>query len=155
MSISFTKIEFNLSVHSTEDFDLNMEAIANLIPEELIEETEITVEELEGGHDNPIQYVTIVFNRKKEIDRVLKTIAERLAEDQKNQLNNEFDERFHFDGKTFFLRIEKEDIFHDRFVLASSENIIKISIKMRAYIKDVDYKEFLQQKGILQSVLVK
>ena len=149
MSISLTKIEFNLSVHSTEDFDKNMEAIANLIPEELIEETEITVEELEGGHDNPIQYVSIIFNKRKEIDQVLEAIAERLTEDQKNQLSSEFDARFHFDGKTFFFRIEKEDIFHNRFVLAFSENIVKISIKMRAYIKDVDFKEFLQQRGIL------
>ncbi len=50
MTISIVKIEFSLSVHATEDFDKNMVALANLIPEEIIQESEIVVENLEGGY---------------------------------------------------------------------------------------------------------
>ena len=149
MSISLTKIELNFSIHSTEDFDKNMEAVANLIPETLIEETEISVEELEGGYENPIQYASIVFSRVKEMERVLEKIASKLSLDQKELLNNGFDTRFHFDSKTFFLRVNKEEIYSNKLTLTSSENVIKISIKMRAYTKNVNYKEFLEQKGIL------
>ncbi|MCE7742505.1 MAG: hypothetical protein GOP50_08580 [Candidatus Heimdallarchaeota archaeon] len=149
MTISLTKIEFSFSVHSTEDFDKNMEAIANLIPEELIEQTEITVEELEGGYNNSIQYVVINFNKTKDMSKILENIASKLSQEQKDYLNNEFEKRFHSDGKTFFLRIDKEEIFKNRLVIASSENVIKIAIKMKAYVKDVNYVEFLVNKGIL------
>ena len=149
MTISLTKIEFSFSVHSTEDFNKNMTAVANLIPEELIEKTEIIVEELEGGYDNPIQYIIINFSRSKEMERILESISSKLSQKQRYQLNMEFNERFHSEGKTFFLRIDKEAIFNNVLVIASSENVIKVSIKMRAYIKDVDFKEFLKDKGIL------
>ena len=149
MTISLVKIEFSFSIHATEDFDKNIEAISNLIPEELIGETEVTVEELEGGYDNPIQYITICFTKPKDIEKVLHQISDKISQEQKNQLNLEFKERFHFEGKTFFLRIEKEAIFNNKLIIATSDNIIKISIKMKSYIKNVDFKEFLKEKGIL------
>ncbi len=149
MTISLIKIEFSFSVHSTEDFDKNMIAVANLIPEELIEQTEILVEELEGGYDNPIQYIIMNFSRNKDMEKILENITSRLSQEQRHQLNKEFSERFHLDGRTFFLRVDKEGIFNNELVIASSENVIKIAIKMRAYIKDVNYKEFLKEKGIL------
>lgn len=149
MSISLTKIEFSFSIHSTEDFDKNMEAFSNLIPEELIEQTEVSVEDLEGGYENPIQYVTITFSKIKEMEYILKHLSSSLSEEQKNLLNTEFDDRFHFDSKTFFIRIDKEEIFNNNIVISVSDNIIKIAIKMRAYIKNVDYKEFLKTKDIL------
>lgn len=149
MSISLTKIEFNFSVHSTENFDKNMEAISNLIPENLIEKTEISVEELEGGYENPIQYVSIIFSKNKEMELVLEHLSAILTTDQRNQLNAEFSERFNFDNKTFFIRIDKEKIFNNVLVLSSADNIIRIAIKMRSYIKNVDFKEFLITKSIL------
>ncbi|MHA1199931.1 MAG: RNA-binding domain-containing protein [Candidatus Heimdallarchaeaceae archaeon] len=149
MTISLTKIDFSFSIHSTEDFDKNMEAIANLIPEEIIEQTEIVVEELEGGYDNPIQYVLLNFNKTKDMDKILENIALKLSQEQKDHLNNDFEERFHSDGKTFFLRVNKEEIFNNKLVIATSENVIKVAIKMRAYTKDVNYIEFLKGKGIV------
>ena len=70
MTISFTKLDFSFSVHSTENFDKNMIAIANLIPDEIIKDTKITVEELEGGYDNPIQYVFIEIRKPNEIEKI-------------------------------------------------------------------------------------
>lgn len=149
MTISFTKLDFSFSVHSTENFDKNMIAIANLIPDEIIKDTKITVEELEGGYDNPIQYVFIEIRKPNEIEKIIENLARKLTQEQKNQLNNEFEKRFDFDGKTFFLRIEKEAIFKNKLDIATSDNVIKIAIKMVSYIKNVDFKEFLKEKGIL------
>lgn len=149
MTISFTKLDFSFSVHSTENFDKNMIAIANLIPDEIIKDTKITVEELEGGYDNPIQYVFIKIRKPNEIEKIIENLARKLTQEQKNQLNNEFEKRFDFDGKTFFLRIEKEAIFKNKLDIATSDNVIKIAIKMVSYIKNVDFKEFLKEKGIL------
>lgn len=149
MSIFLTKIEFTFSIHSTEDFDKNMEATANLIPENLIENTEVSIEELEGGYDNPIEYVTITFSKNKDMELILRHLSSILTTDQKNQLDGEFDERFNFDNKTFFFRIDKEKIFNNIVEIGSSDNIVKIAIKMRAYIKDVDFKAFLKSKHVL------
>ncbi len=149
MTISLTKIEVSFSIHSTEDFEKNMEAVANLIPEDIIEQTEISVEELEGGYDNPIRYVSIIFKKVKEMDKILEYISTRLSNEQKMRLKDEFDERFHQKGKTFFLRIDKEEIFTNNLLVTSTENVIKIAIKMKSYTKDVDFKDFLRVKGIL------
>jgi len=149
MSISLTKIKFSFSIHSTEDFDKNMEAVANLIPDELVDKTEVSIEELEGGYENPIQYATISFSKNKEMELVLDQLSNMLTLNQRNQLNEEFDDRFQFDSKTFFIRIDKEKIFDNVLEINSSDNIIKIAIKMRAYIKDVDFKDFLKTKLIL------
>ena len=149
MSIFLTKIEFNFSIHSTEDFDKNMEAIANLIPENLIENTEVSLEELEGGYDNPIEYVTITFSKNKDMELILQHLSTILTAEQKNQLDIEFDERFNLENKTFFFRIDKEKIFDNIIEISTTDNIIKIAIKMRSYIKDVDFKTFLKSKNLL------
>ncbi len=149
MTISFTKLDFSFLVHSTEDFDKNMVAIANLIPEEMIKNTKIIVEELEGGYNNPIQYVFIEFKKSEEIEKILENLVSQITQEQKNQLNTEFENRFDFDGKTFFLRIDKEGIFKNKLDIATSDNVIKIAIKTVSYVKNVDFKGFLKEKGIL------
>jgi len=149
MTISIVKIEFSLSVHATEDFDKNMVALANLIPEEIIQESEIVVEDLEGGYENPIQYIKTSFEKNKYINEILEYIISKLSIEQKQQLNEEFDERFNFNKKNLHIRIDKHEIFHNKLIISSATNVIKMEIKLRTYTKEADFKQFLVDQGLL------
>jgi len=149
MDITISKVECSFSVHATENFDKNMEALENLIPDELIEETEIVIEELEGGYENPIEYVVTSFSNKKLVTKILEYIVSKLSKEQKMQLYDEFEERFNQDKKSFHIRIDKQGIYNNQLIISSATNVIKIEIKLRSYIKDVDYKQFLIDKGLL------
>ncbi|MCE7747785.1 MAG: hypothetical protein GPJ51_05270 [Candidatus Heimdallarchaeota archaeon] len=149
MDITISKVECSFSVHATENFDKNMEALENLIPDELIEETEIVVEELEGGYENPIEYVVTSFSNKKLVTKILKHIVSKLSKEQKMQLYNEFEERFNQNKKSFHIRIDKQGIYNNQLIISSATNVIKIEIKLRSYIKDVDYMQFLIDEDLL------
>ena len=149
MDITISKVEYSFSVHATENFDKNMEALENLIPDELIEETEIVIEELEGGYENPIEYVVTSFSNKKLVTKILEYIVSKLSKEQKMLLYDEFEQRFNQDKKSFHIRIDKQGIYNNQLIISSATNVIKIEIKLRSYIKDVDYKQFLIDKGLL------
>ncbi len=149
MDITISKVECSFSVHATENFDKNMEALENLIPDELIEETEIVIEELEGGYENPIEYVVTSFSNKKLVTKILEYIVSKLSKEQKMLLYDEFEQRFNQDKKSFHIRIDKQGIYNNQLIISSATNVIKIEIKLRSYIKDVDYKQFLIDKGLL------
>jgi RNA binding exosome subunit len=149
MDITISRIEYSFSVHATEDLEKNLEALSNLLPEELIQETEIVVEELLGAYDNPIEYVTITFNKQKLFNKILDHLVGLISDEQKSLLFVEFDERFNQDKKSFHLRIDKQAILSEELSIISGTNIIKIEIKMRSYIKDVDFKQFLINLGLL------
>ena len=149
MDNTISKVECSFSVHATENFDKNMEALENLIPDELIEETEIVIEELEGGYENPIEYVVTSFSNKKLVTKILEHIVSKLSKEQKMLLYDEFEQRFNQDKKSFHIRIDKQGIYNNQLIISSATNVIKIEIKLRSYIKDVDYKQFLIDKGLL------
>ncbi len=149
MDITISKIEYSFSIHATEDFDKNLEALTNLIPEELIQETEVVVEELVGGYDNPIEYVSITFSNKKLINRILAHLVNQFSKEQKQQLFTEFEERFNQDKKSFHIRIDKQAMLSNHLSVSLGTNIIKIEIKLRSYIKNVDFKQFLIDNGLL------
>ncbi|OLS33177.1 MAG: hypothetical protein HeimAB125_01290 [Candidatus Heimdallarchaeota archaeon AB_125] len=149
MDITISKAEYSFSIHATEDFDKNLEALANLIPEELIQETELVVEELVGGYDNPIEYVTITFSKQKLVNKILDHLISQMSAEQKSQLYGEFEERFNQNKKSFHLRIDKQGIYNNELILSSATNVIKIEIRLRSYVKDVNFKQFLVDRGLL------
>ena len=149
MNITISKIEYSFSIHATEDFDKNMEALENLIPEDLINQIELIIEELEGGYGNPVEYVIVAFNKSKIIAKIFDSLVTIFSESQKKLLYAEFEERFNADKKSFHIRIDKQAIFNNKITISSSTDIIKIEIKLRSYVKDVDFKQFLVDKGLL------
>ena len=149
MDITIVKVEFSFSVHATEDIDKNLEAIYNIVPLEIIEETNIKQERLVGGYGNPVEFFQIIFTKKKQIDNVIQNIALKLSENEKMSLADEFDERFDSDKSTLYFRVKKESAIRNKIRITSSSNAIKIAIKMRSFVKGVDYKKFLINAGIL------
>ena len=149
MDITIVKVELSFSVHATEDVEKNMKAIQNIVPPEIIEDSIIKQEKLEGGYGNPIEFFQVTFTRKKEIDIVIQNIALKLSSKEKKSLAEEFSERFDRDKSTLYLRITKESASKNKLQITSSSSAIKIAIKLRSFIKGVDFKEFLLGVGIL------
>ncbi len=149
MDVAITKLEISFSVHATEDKEKNLQAVSNLIPSSIIEQAQVMEEKLEGGYKNPIKYMRLVITKANSIDKILRSLSSKLSQEDKKTLNLEFESRIDMKNKSFFLRLDKEALANDRINIASSKNIVKISLKIRAFTKDVNLKEFLENKGIL------
>ena len=151
MDVAITKLEISFSVHGTEDIDKNMEAISNITEEIDLNHANIVGEKLEGGYRNPIEYIQISFTKQNIIDKILKHLSSKLQKEDKALLETEFQHRFDFKKKTFHIRLDKELLYHNSLQLATSTNVVKLTIKMRAFTKDADFKNILFQKGILEN----
>lgn len=149
MDITITKLVISFSVHSTEDLGKNLELLNYLIPNEILEQTDIIVDELEGGYHNPIDFVSIPFTKSSNINKIIKKISNIISREEKGKLSSEFDERFDQKNNMFYIRLDKEDLYHGKASLSSSANIIKLAIKMRAFTKDAKFQEFLVNQNIL------
>ena len=149
MDVAITKLEVSFSIHATEDREKNLQAISNLIPSSIIEQAQIIEEKLEGGYRNPIKYIRLVITKANLIDKIMKNLSSKLSQEDKKKLNSEFENRIDMKSKSFFLRLDKEDLANNRINITSTKNIVKVSLKMRAFTKDVNLKEFLENKGIL------
>ena len=139
----------NQYVKNKDRFRKSLEAFKEEIHVYLIEEANIKQEKLEGGYGNPVEFFQIAFTRKKEIDKVIQNIVLKLPDDVKKSLAEEFNERFDSDKSTFYLRVKKELAIRDKLQITSSSNAIKVAIKLRSFVKGVDFKEFLLSLGIL------
>ena len=149
MDVTITKLEVSFSVHATEDKGKNIQAVSNLIPSSIIEQAQIIEEKLEGGYRNPIKYIRLVITKANLIDKIMKSLSSKLSQEDKKKLNSEFENRIDMKNKSFFLRLDKEDLANNRIKITSTKNIVKVSLKMRAFTKDVNLKEFLEKTGIL------
>jgi RNA binding exosome subunit len=149
MEVTITKLVISFSVHATEDLEKNMESLSHLIPEGIFEQMEVNIDELEGGYQNPIDFVSIPFTKANTIEKILRNFTSITPNEEKTKLGIEFDERFDLKNNTFFIRLDKEALFHGKVLVTSSANVIKLSMKMRAFTKGVDFREFLIGKNIL------
>ncbi|MFW9851660.1 MAG: RNA-binding domain-containing protein [Candidatus Thorarchaeota archaeon] len=149
MDVAITKLEISFSVHATEDKEKNLQAVSNLIPLSIIEQAQIIEEKLEGGYKNPIKYIRLVVTKANLIDKIMKSLSSKLSQEDKKKLNSEFESRIDMKKKSFFLRLDKEDLANNRINIASTKNIVKVSLKMRTFTKDVNLKRFLENNGIL------
>ncbi|MHA1953219.1 MAG: RNA-binding domain-containing protein [Candidatus Heimdallarchaeaceae archaeon] len=149
MEITVTKLVISFSVHATEDLEKNMESLSSIFPDGILENTEVNIDELEGGYQNPIEFVSFSFTKASTIEKILRYFSSITPNEEKTKLGIEFDERFDQKNNMFYIRLDKEELFHGNVVITSSANIIKLAIKMRAFIKDVNFKKFLIDKNIL------
>jgi RNA binding exosome subunit len=151
MDVAITKIEISFSVHGTEDIDKNMDAISNITEDIDLSQVQIVTEKLEGGYKNPIEYIQISFTKHNIINKILKNLSLRLQKEDKVLLETEFEHRFDYKKKTFHIRLDKESLYHNSLKITSTNNVMKLTLKMRAFTKDADFRNILFQKGIFQT----
>ncbi|MHA2308853.1 MAG: RNA-binding domain-containing protein, partial [Candidatus Heimdallarchaeaceae archaeon] len=72
MEITVTKLVISFSVHATEDLEKNMESLSSIFPDGILENTEVNIDELEGGYQNPIEFVSFSFTKASTIEKILR-----------------------------------------------------------------------------------
>lgn len=149
MDIIISRISFSFSVHATEDYEKNMFALGNLTNNIGNDQALITKSNLEGGYGNPLKLIEVSYTKNATIDKIIKFLFSKITNDDKKLLALEFENRFDRKRSMFFLRFDKEAIFNDEILLTDAANIIKMSIKMRAFNKQADFKKFLIDRKIL------
>ena len=149
MDIIASKLTLSLSVHVTEVIEKNMTALSNLTKGINQDHAIITESLLEGGYGNPIKFIEVSFTKTTTIDKIIKYLASRLSDKDKEYLGSEFENRFDSKRNTFFLRFDKNAIYEDKLLITDSSNIIKLAIKLRAFTKQANYKSFLIERGII------
>ena len=150
MDVIATKITFSFSVHATEVLQKNMDALANLTKGVNHEHATVNKSPLEGGYGNPIKFVEVSFAKPNSIEKIINFLSSRLSEKEKEHLGLEFENRFDFKKKNFHLRFEKNALLEDKLILTDSANIIKLTIRLRAFTKQISFKDFLREKGIIK-----
>lgn len=149
MDITVSKIDISFSVHATENIDKNYELLSKIVVGMKEEQVKVMREDLEGGYGNPITFIHVSFTKNPNIEKVLKLLKERLLESDKELLLSEFPQRFDSKKSSFYIRLDKENLIQDIFKVTNSANVIKITLKLRAFTKQAEFKEFLISKGIL------
>jgi hypothetical protein len=115
------------TVHSTEDAEKVAEAIATLIPFEF----EIIASNAEGHFGNPLVFLEVEIDKKKEIRDFWNFFIERI-EDQKDLLLDELDLRIDEDG-FLHIRVDKQEAYLGRVVLISHGDGIVVRVKITTY----------------------
>lgn len=113
-------------IHATEDESKVLEAVANIIPGEILKKAEVSVEEYEGHYGNPIKVVTYRV-RGRLAEEVLRSILSRLSSIDRSQVRASLEDRVDSSG-TLHIRLSKQEAFQGRVVLYEADDVVKIEI---------------------------
>ena len=149
MDIIISKVSFSFSVHVTEEFEKNMVALSNLTKGINEDQAIVDKSRLEGGYGNPIEFVEVSYTKHTAIEKIIKQVSARLSDTHKEMLGSEFENRFDIKRKIFFIRFDKNAIYDDKIHITGSSNVIKLAIKLRAFTKQANFKNFLVEKEII------
>jgi len=111
-------------------------ALCNLLqidPEGLDKRLDTAV--LEGDYGNKIHVLTYVLKSQKEIDAFVQQLKEKLPNDHKNVLRQNFESFYNGDNKTLYLRLHKQLALQNIFRISQYDDIIHVGIKFTAYSK--------------------
>lgn len=131
-------IEIQTFVHATEDFDKVLTCLKNIIPFEFSYSSEKTF----GHFKNPIYILNVALKKRKEIEKFLAALNERLSEEDKKKIKEELEDRFE-EGK-LYVRLDKMRAYHNKVVLGEG---IQIALTATSY--PFDEKKILAGLGNL------
>ena len=152
MPCKIKKISIHFSIHATESYEKNLQALNSLVPEVIIKNATKSHYTLEGGYGNPIEYYEISINNQRDIKSVLNNLSKSLTEKEKQQLWLEFNERFDQKSKEFFIRIDKKHAFDNQIRLTESSYSFKIAIKIVSFSKHDNFEQILKDFDILSPI---
>jgi len=123
MSMTFHYLSFRAFVHATEDEPRVVKALVFASGEDRISRTKSS-----GYHGNPITILELCVKGRKDID----TFFDRLGEANIEGLIRTVDRRVD-DECSFFLRLDKQEAYLERFVVSEKDDVIAIWGKIKAY----------------------
>lgn len=149
MTLQIKKISIQFSIHATESVKKNFQALKAFIPNNILENAMEYRTTLEGGYGNPIEYIEIIINNRKDIDTVINNLAHSLSEEERRKLWFEFNERFDQKSKEFFLRIDKSHALNNVLTLTDSSYSFRIAIKIVSFDRDKNYERALEEANLI------
>lgn len=123
MPMTFHYLSFRAFVHATEDESRVVKALVFASGEDSISRTESS-----GYHRNPITILESCVKGRKKID----AFFDRLGKANIEELIRTVDRRVD-DECSFFLRLDKQEAYLEKFVLSEKDDVIAIRSKIKAY----------------------
>jgi RNA binding exosome subunit len=155
LRVAFVRI--SVHSHPTEVVDNVKQALANLIPVDLAsldEILEITV--VDGDYGNKIHIMNVTLKSAKHVAGFLQVLKERIPDDHKQLIRQNFDSLYNANNKTLFLRFHKQLAFQGQLRVSQYDDILHASIKFTAYTRQAmggdegtKVLKFLLDQGVL------
>lgn len=126
--MNFKFVEIETYVHATENLDLIIDKILNLLPAECRDEVPVLVEILHGHYGNPIIRINILI-RNEELTR---KFFEKIINDVENvdELSKTLSMRIDSSGN-LYLRIDKQMLIKDKVMLNdTTDDVIRVKFRL-------------------------
>jgi len=123
-------IDLETFAHATEDPEKVLKAFSFLLPNST--EKLITRDRVLGHYNNEIIIFKARITNKKQIENFLRSLSERIDEEDKRRLFNLFDKRLD-DSGTLYLRFDKQEAFLGELRLSEGEDVIRVRIKFSSH----------------------
>ncbi len=102
-------IGIRVFAHATEDQERVIQALRNILPDDLAKSAVFKKTSLTGHHGNPITMVETEVAERQRLMAALAKIGERLTSLDRQTLNNEIE--MHLEKSNLFLRFDKQQAF--------------------------------------------
>ena len=142
------RVELSAHAHATEDVDRVLEAVLNLLPEELRGRVKPLVQTVEGHHGNPITRI-VVRLEGQEAEEFLRGLASRLSEQDKRILRFILESRYDEKAGRFYLRLSKQDAYQGRLVFSDGDDVVHVMISVRGSPRLERALRMLEEAGLL------
>ena len=127
-------VEYEGSVHATEDFEKVSTAFRNLLPPTLNDVT-LQQTELRGYHGNPVIFLNLRIENRDQIFKLMTHLSTIFNHAEKQKLAREVTQRIDPDN-IFYLRVDKQKAYQGELIPAQGDNTILIKVKFRQYVKN-------------------
>ena len=131
-------VEIQTLVHATEDFDKVLTCLKNIIPFEFSYAAEKTF----GHFKNPIYILNAALRKRKEIEKFIAALKERLSSEDRKKIREELEERF-AEGR-LYIRLDKMRAYRNEIALGEG---IQVALTATSY--PFDEKKILAELGNL------
>jgi RNA binding exosome subunit len=146
-SIAF--LEAQVLTHATENIEKVLEALAQIITPEVLNEIPPVQQRLTGHYKNPITLIKVRLENKKLIKTAVQNLLSQLSETEREVLRLDLDNRIDEDG-CLYIRFNKQEAFLGKIRL---DRIDSINVKMKLAIPRKQREKILNmyRNMILQS----
>ena len=155
-AVSYNWLSLTSFSYITESETKVREALMNLVPEELKEETTFDRRVMHGQYNDRIIKLELRFTKKKIISQIVDYIQSKVSPADKKGLTFNFKNQWDSRNRVWHLRINKQQAYLDELKIDSGGDIIKWALKFTIYDtseKDAESvtQDFLKEKGMLNS----
>ncbi len=115
--------------HATEDCEKVVKALKNLLPPSLRNQYRLIRKNFHGYYGNPITVYELKINNR--LEEIIEYFSNNLDDTEKAILSATLDLRYDQKGNKVFIRVSKQEAFHNKIILYDSDDVIKITISFK------------------------